>query len=593
MTKLRLVSAVAVLASVGVGLVAACSGSSGGSGFGAVDSGMTGVDAGDGGAGPVFDGSVPMIESGASDSGGTAPVMPTGPVTDFPTPVIAGTAPTNAPSLFGPTTQGATSSGPCLVEPGTDAVFPQNWLRPLFTWQPAAGENLFELRLHVANQIDDLVVYTDASSWTMPKTMWDALRTHSPTEAMTLTVRGGVLSNGMLQSESLGTSTPMGIAPVQATGAIVYWTTNDTMTGSAALKGFSPGDESVEVVLTPTQYSQEQQTTSFCIGCHSSTPDGDFVAFTTTTSAQQTWSDALALIDPDGGTVGSAPSYLTPTAAAALARTSEGALTFSPAHWQTGDRRGIVSYDPGGTGTNVGLTWVDFEATSATQASATMARNGDSQLAGAPAWSHDGTKIVYVSTNRVCTGRLGNCTPQYTQPQDVGSRAALDTVPYAAGAGGAATPVPGASDSTSQSYYPSFSPDDQWILFNQIPNDDNMYDQPAAELFVVPAAGGTATRLAANDPAQCSGVVSPGITNSWGKWAPTALPANGGTYYWVVFSSKRMSSTPQLYIASLVVGADGTLTTHGAIYLWNQPATEANHTPAWDTFKVPPVINPP
>jgi hypothetical protein len=591
MTKLRLMSAVAVFASVGVGLVAACSGASSGSNFDGGDSGFDG--AADGGSNPLVDGTVPVFESGTSDGGGTAPVVPTGPVTDFPTPVIAGAAPMNAPTLFGPTTQGASSGGPCLVEPGADAVFPQNWLRPLFTWQPAAGENLFELRLHVANQIDDLVVYTDATTWTMPKAMWDALRVHSPTEAMTLTVRGGVLSNGMLQNESLGTSTTMGIAPVQATGAIVYWTTNDSMTGTAALKGFSPGDESVEVVLTPTQYSQAQGTTSFCVGCHSSTPDGDFAAFTTTTSAQQTWSDALALVDPDAGAVGSAPSYLTPSATAALSRTSMGALAFSAAHWQSGDRRGVVSYDPGGTGANVGLAWIDFEATSAAQATGTVARNGDPQLAGAPAWSHDGTTLVYVSTNRVCTGRLGNCTPQYTQPQDVGSRAALDTVPYGGGAGGTATPVAGASDSSSQSYYPSFSPDDRWILFNQIPNDDNMYDQPAAELFIVPAAGGTPTRLAANDPAQCSGVVSPGITNSWGKWAPTALAANGDTYYWVVFSSKRASSTPQLYVASLVVDASGAVTTHGAIYLWNQPAAEANHTPAWDTFKVPPMINPP
>jgi hypothetical protein len=45
---------------------------------------------------------------------------------------------------------------------------------------------------------------------------------------------------------------------------------------------------------------------------------------------------------------------------------------------------------------------------------------------------------------------------------------------------------------------------------------------------------------------------------------------------------------PQLYITSLVASADGTLATHGAILLWNQPSTEANHTPAWDAFNVPP-----
>jgi Tol biopolymer transport system component len=256
-----------------------------------------------------------------------------------------------------------------------------------------------------------------------------------------------------------------------------------------------------------------------------------------------------------------------------------------------GDRRGIVSFDNDNSTSNIVLAWFDVEATSAATASGTLARTGDSQLAGAPAWSHDGNTIVYVSTNRICTGRLGNCTPQYNQPADVGSRADLFEIPYAGGAGGNATGVQGASDPTLQEYYPSFSPDDRWIVMNRAPNDANMYDQPAAEISVVPASGGTPTRLAANDPPACSGQTSPGLTNSWGKWGPTALQAGGSTYYWVVFSSKRApSGIPQLYITSLVQAADGTLATHGALYLWNQPPAEANHTPAWDTFKVPPIV---
>jgi hypothetical protein len=256
-----------------------------------------------------------------------------------------------------------------------------------------------------------------------------------------------------------------------------------------------------------------------------------------------------------------------------------------------GDRRGIVSFDNDNSTSNIVLAWFDVEATSAATASGTLARTDDSQLAGAPAWSHDGKTIAYVSTNRVCTGRLGNCTPQYNVPADPGSRADLYEIPYAGGAGGSATPVQGASDPTLQEWYPSFSPDDRWVVFNRAPNDANLYDQPAAEIFVVPASGGTPTRLAANDPPACSGQTSPGLTNSWGKWGPAALQAGGSTYYWVVFSSKRApSGIPQLYITSLVQAADGTLATHGAIYLWNQPPAEANHTPAWDTFKVPPIV---
>jgi hypothetical protein len=384
----------------------------------------------------------------------------------------------------------------------------------------------------------------------------------------------------------------MGVAPVEATGAIVYWTTNDATTGTSLLKGFSPGDETVEQVLAPTQYAQSQGTTSSCVGCHTAAPDGEFVAFASTTPNQAEWVNGLALVDPRAGAVGSAPSYLSPAASQALgARWNVGAVAFSPAHWMAGDRRGIVSYDNDNNTSNIVLAWFDVEATSAATASGTLARTGDSQLAGAPAWSHDGKTIVYVSTNRICTGRLGNCTPQYNQPADVGSRADLYEIPYAGGAGGSAAGVQGASDPTLQEYYPSFSPDDRWIVMNRAPNDANLYDQPAAEIFVVPASGGTPTRLAANDPPACAGQTSPGLTNSWGKWGPTALQAGGSTYYWVVFSSKRApSGIPQLYITSLVQAADGTLATHGALYLWNQPPAEANHTPAWDTFKVPPIV---
>jgi hypothetical protein len=578
-------------------------------GFGACAGGATNATfepSADGGAHPGSSGSsgssgdedasAPSL-FGPDGGGGQSPpgvvVQPTGPVTDFPAPILDGTAPANAPTLFGPPSQGAASGGPCLVEPENDVIYPQNWLRPRFRWVAANGENLFELRLHVANQIDDLLVYTTNTTWTMPAATWDALRTHSPTEAMTVSVRGGVLSGVTLQGEALGTSTPMGVAPVPATGAIVYWTTNDTATGTSALKGFSPGDESVEELLAPAQYAQAQGATSTCIGCHTSTPDGEYAAFATTTSTQAEWTQGLGLIAADAGAIGSAPSYVSTSGAEALARWNVGAAAFSPAHWATGDRRGIVSYDNDNSTSNIVLSWFDLEATTPALASGTVARSGDSQLAGAPAWSHDGNTIAYVSTNRVCTGRLGNCTPQYEQPTDTGSRADLYTVPYAGGAGGAATPLPGASDPSLQEYYPSFSPDDQWLVFNRIPNDDNLYDQPAAEVFVIPASGGTATRLDANDPPACSGVVSPGITNSWGKWGPTAYEANGKTYYWLVFSSKRAGTgAAQLYITTLVHTAGGNTTMYGAIYLWNQPPTESNHTPAWDAFKVPPIPAP-
>jgi hypothetical protein len=126
----------------------------------------------------------------------------------------------------------------------------------------------------------------------------------------------------------------------------------------------------------------------------------------------------------------------------------------------------------------------------------------------------------------------------------------------------------------------------------------------------VPAAGGTATRLAANDPAKCSGVASPGVENTWPKWAPApaggmVTPASDGKlYYWVTFSSIRINDPnnpatgsatgatlgkTQLYVAGVVVDPSqgNAITTFPAIYLWNQDPTENNLIPAWDNFTIP------
>jgi hypothetical protein len=116
------------------------------------------------------------------------------------------------------------------------------------------------------------------------------------------------------------------------------------------------------------------------------------------------------------------------------------------------------------------------------------------------------------------------------------------------------------------------------------------YNNPNAEVFVVPAAGGTATRVAANDPPACLGIRSPGVNNSWAKWSPLVITACGSTYYFFVFSSNRdlAAGGPQLYVAPIIVDASGKLTTYSALYLWNQPEGEHNHTPAWDVFQLPP-----
>jgi len=492
-----------------------------------------------------------------------------GPFSDFPKdPVIDPSAPADAPTLFGPPGTGQPSGGPCLFEPEPDALFPRNWLRPRFRFSAGLNQNLFEIRLHSDNEVDDLVVYTANPSWTMPKDMWTALASHIVESPITVTVRGGTYDAGTLSDVSMGSSWTFTIAPSDAAGAIVYWTTS----GGSSLKGFQIGDESVATALTPPEVKMTTVNGAAvtCVGCHTSTPDGKYASFT----AQGPWGNVLGSIEK--AATGDAPPFMGAGALAALSQFGDmGIHAYSKGHWKPGDR---VMVSPFGSGASAKLAWVDLESQASGEGAAYgfLARTGDARGAGAPTFSHDGNTVVYVSTNAEFTGRL-----------DKGD-ADLYSVPYNDRQGGAATPIAGASDPMLEEYYPAFSPDDAWLAFNRVPNGNNMYDQPLGEVYVLPAAGGTPTRLMANDPPACTGVTSPGVTNSWPKWAPEATTVNGKTYYWLIFSSKRNPlKNPQLYVTGVAVEG-GKVTTHGAIYLWNQPEGENNHTPAWDVFKIPP-----
>jgi Tol biopolymer transport system component len=152
--------------------------------------------------------------------------------------------------------------------------------------------------------------------------------------------------------------------------------------------------------------------------------------------------------------------------------------------------------------------------------------------------------------------------------------------------GGTVTKIPGASSASFNEYYPTFSPDDQLIAFNRVAQDASSYNNPNAEVYVIPSSGNGPVRLAANDPPSCSGKTSPGVTNSWPKWSPGTSAVGTKQYYWLTFSSTRSANgNPQLYVTPVITQGN-VISTFPALYLWNQPADEKNHTPAWDDFSI-------
>lgn len=354
------------------------------------------------------------------------------------------------------------------------------------------------------------------------------------------------------------------IAPAAAAGAIVYWTPLGMTTGE--LNGFSFGQEATSTVVTATQAGNT------CIGCHNSTPDGLYAAFSSRGNGASDTQIAFRSVD---GSATPAP-YVSSAAATLLARTEQELPTFSKSHWTVGDRV-VLTVSPSLGTNNWDLYWTDVEATSTTQGTGwgLIARTGDPGYAVTMSFSHDGNSILYASDTNASAGVLAISADLYT-------------VPYNNRAGGSAIKVPGASDPAINEFYPAYSPDDKLIAYTAYPVDGSQaYYNPESEVFVIPATGGTTQRAVANDPPACLHKTSPGIANSWPKWAPEAQTVNGKTYYWMAFSSLRATNnTAQLYVTAVVV-ENGTITTYPAYYLWNQPATETNHTPAWDVFDLP------
>jgi len=156
-----------------------------------------------------------------------------------------------------------------------------------------------------------------------------------------------------------------------------------------------------------------------------------------------------------------------------------------------------------------------------------------------PTWSPDGRWVVFARNRAVDLrkarqkGKLllsrEDDEELYRQTREF--RYDLYRIPFNGGKGGTAEPLQGASGNGRSNYFPKYSPDGRWIVFCQAAN--YMLLQPDSELFIIPAEGGEARRLACNLDRM----------NSWHSWSPDGK--------WLVFVSKAHSDYTQLYLTRI------------------------------------------
>ena len=455
------------------------------------------------------------------------------------------TAGPDAATKFGGATDA--SLAPALAYPLDGAVVPRNLGELEVQWhRPSGAADLFEVSFE--SELLDLKVYTNGSvpaggRLSLAPVDWSAVADTAAGSVVNIQVRAVQASDPSKVGASTAVKLTIGSDPVQ--GGIYYFTP-DLVADTGAIFRHAFGDTSGKATqLFPTGSDHR------CVGCHVLSRDGEKFAVSYNGAAGAYFGVAdLKPILPESKNVDWNFSTLSPDGKR-VAATELGTLAV---------------YDlSGGASTGTKL--------------ATLEPNG---FATHPDWSPDGKSIVYVRIGQ----QLGSLESHFHE----GSLVVVDDD----GMGNFGTPrVLVQAAAGENNYYPSFSPDGRWVLFNRSTtagggDDGDSYDDPSASLYVISSDGmvGPVRLEGANGAA-------PLVTNSWPRWSPF-VQHNGesGDLLYFTFSSKRDygieltgTGAPQIWMAAFDPLAPGSTSgsSPAAFWLPFQDVKSHNHIAQWTT----------
>jgi hypothetical protein len=350
-----------------------------------------------------------------------------------------------------------------------------------------------------------------------------------------------------------------------------------------------------------------------CIGCHTITNDGKFMALTiggSSTYNAANWelldigAQSLLLDNP------------TKTGGSGCNDANATATSDSTCYWQSYRKDAFATetaWGPDNTAmvsmfkAKLYLNQVTVSGTSATvaQQGLALSKSAPDAYQSDPFWSHDGKYLAFTSFASLppadTTGNPGGMNGDLKKNgqiaiADSDGKTIMDDAKVLVH-----------RDSGLTNYYPCVSEDSKFIVFNQSTcgNDPDInyngsagygtgtcdgYDDSSAKLWWVPIDGGTTKALNnANGPGNSD--------NSWPRFSPDVGMFRGKTLYWVAFSSRRpygtqinntgiQTSQPQLWFTGVVASEDQQGDPSRApVWLPGQNvmqgAPTGNHVPQW------------
>ncbi len=374
---------------------------------------------------------------------------------------------------------------PTIVYPPADVVMPRNLGDFEVHWIDASANDVFEVSLKT--EFADVRVIVPGNNGVIANSTWMAFLAQEWLEAVSYepSVQFQVRGVNSANPTVIGSTQPqlVKLSNEQMLGGLYYWAAtaaNNAPYGIFRHDMSHPGQPAEQFYTTA-------QTGGRCVACHVLSRDGTKMAITYDGGGQKGTMVDVASKMPQADT-----------------RTWNFG-TFTP------DGQNFLAV-------SAGTLYVLDYATQATVA--TMTASG---TVTHPDLSPDGTKLVYVQ-------RSGGGDWSF-----FGGKIIMRDYDAAMHTFG---PEQTVIADTSNNYYPSFSPDGKWILFNRAPNDPNTqgaYDNPYASLWVAKA---EPNALAIELVKANSGLA---LTNSWGRWAPFAqtVGAANDPMFWITLSSRR------------------------------------------------------
>jgi hypothetical protein len=485
--------------------------------------------------------------------------------------LFQGTLPAGVDKLFaGAGAIVGPQSGPMLVYPEPETMFPPNVARILFQWTAQLG-NVF--RVHFSTSQGTLDVYTDGAHETCTKAGTGAKCWESAADTLMpyLDAASGTMLEfqiSALDSAAPGTvwQSPMysvHVAPKRVGGAIYYWST----TVQGVRRGTLDGRDAANY-LTPMQAKGQ------CVACHTLSRSGKQLSISLP-------GDLLGLAD----VVDTVPP-----------------VTFGPS-------------SQGFPGENIAASWATFSPDDskivvAGQGVLSVRDAKTAQMIGAPIalpmgmtgsmpdWAPDGKHLVFAASMDATVDRvarhLQGSSIAWLSADAGGGFTGLEMVAQSKG-------VVGNGCVGEESYAnPMFSPDSRWLAFSR--GDCESEADASAEILLAAAAANAATYPLTRANTQVGGKVMARLQNGMPTWAPSH-DANIG---WIAFTSARDFGLVlaqgskigvgmhQLWIAAIDLDKIGQGDpTYPAFRLPAQDLTENNHRPFWTVDVLPPDWVPP